>query len=151
MNKELLDFLKSQKLITIASNKGDEFWVNNAYYCVDDELNLFFVSPKDTKHSQYIAENPSVAFNIAWYDEDNLGNRKAIQGLGKCKELTDVRQMTKYLRIHHKKYPIWKNRITYLNMKNKIIESRPYLIEPSYIKYWDDELFGSDGTKEFRF
>ena len=36
-------------------------------------------------------------------------------------------------------------------IREKLIESRPYLIKPTYIKFWNDELYGDEGTEEFHF
>jgi len=41
--------------------------------------------------------------------------------------------------------------INFKNIKEKIIDARPYLIKPSYIKFWNDELFGEEGIVEFEF
>lgn len=52
---------------------------------------------------------------------------------------------------HHRFFPNWKSVITHENMVNDVIKSRPYVITPSYIKYWDDKLFGEEGTREYEF
>lgn len=148
--KHLVDFLKSKKLLVISTvdGKGNP-WTCNVYFSVDKDLNLFFVSPTDTKHSQHIANHPKISFSIPWFDEKNLGNRKAVQGIGTCKKVTNASQILRLLKNHYKYYPLWKTVITYKAMREKLIESRPYVIAPTYMKYWDDELFGEEGVREF--
>ena len=121
------------------------------YFSADRDLNLFFVSPPDTNHSKHIKENSYVAFSIPWFDENDLGNRKAIQGIGVCTRITNAGDIARLLKNHYKYYPLWKNVITHKAMRDKVISSRPYIIKPTYMKYWDDELFGEEGTKEFIF
>lgn len=152
VKKELIEFIKNQKLLVLSTvdEKGNP-WVCNVYYSADNDLNLFFVSPTDTKHSQHIAENPQVAFSIPWYDEKNLANRKAIQGTGICKRITSANEIIRLLKNHYKYYPLWKSVITYKAMREKLIESRPYIIRPNYMKFWNDELYGDEGVEEFSF
>lgn len=147
--KHLLKFIRSQKVLTIASVGEGKPWISNVYFSVDDDFNFFFVSPDKTMHSKQILQYPDVAFTIVWHNEDNLTDRKAIQATGKCTKIQEPKTIIKFLKNHHKSYPIWKNRITLINMRDKIIESRPYVIKPSFIKLWDDELLGENGTKEF--
>ena len=151
-NKELIEFLKSQKLLVLSTvDKDGEPWVSNVYYSVDGEFNLFFVSPADTKHIEHLEHNPKVAFSIAWFDPDNLVDRKGIQGQGTCERIIEPKEMMSLLKNHAKYFPLWRDLITYENIKNRIIQSKPYLIKPSYIKFWNDELYGKEGTKEFTF
>ncbi|MDB5160817.1 MAG: hypothetical protein JWO96_197 [Candidatus Saccharibacteria bacterium] len=48
-------------LATAADNKP---WVCEVHFSYDDELNLYFRSTSDRRHSQEIAQNPNVAGNI---------------------------------------------------------------------------------------
>lgn len=68
---QLLEFLKSQKLMVIASANSDDVWVANLYVGIDDQGKIFFISPTDTKHSKMILKNPEVAFSFAWFDEND--------------------------------------------------------------------------------
>lgn len=150
--KELIKFIKSQKLLILATvDKKGKPWTSNVYYSADKNLDLFFVSPPDTNHSRHVADNPQISFSIAWYDEKDLANRKAIQGVGVCKRVKSANEVMRLLRNHYKYYPLWKSVITYKSMREKLIESRPYAIKPKYMKFWNDELYGDEGTEEFRF
>ena len=152
MDKNLIDFLKNQKLLAIATiDHENKPWIANVYYSVDGDLNLFFVSPQDTNHSKHIQNNSRVAFTISWYNKDNLSDRKAVQGRGVCRLLENPKEIVRFLTNHYKYFPSWKDEITYENMLQKIIESRPYIIKPTYMKFWNDELFGEEGTREFNF
>ena len=151
-DEELLKFLKSQKLLVLSTaSKGGEPWVSNVYYSVDSNLNLFFVSPSDTRHIEHLEHNPKVAFSVVWFNPNNLVDRKGIQGQGTCERIEEPEEIISLLKNHAKYFPLWKDRITYENIKNKTIQSRPFLIRPSYIKFWNDELYGEEGTREFTF
>lgn len=147
---KLLEFLKSQKLLVIATHDKTP-WVCSVYYSINNNFEIFYVSPPHTNHSKHIEKNPEVAFSISWYNENDLTDRKAVQGKGKCELLTDENKIKELLENHHKYYSLWKEIITYENMKNNTIQSKPYLIKPTYMKFWNDELYGPEGTKEFKF
>jgi len=94
MDKNLIDFLKKQKLVAIATiDHENKPWIANVYYSVDEDLNLFFVSPQDTNHSKHIQKNSEVAFTISWYNKDNLSDRKAVQGRGVCRLLENPKDL----------------------------------------------------------
>lgn len=152
MDSKLIDFINGQKLLAIATVSSANLpWIANVYFSADKDLNFYFVSADDTRHSKNILDNHEVAFSSAWFDESNLGNRKSIQRSGTCKKITSVVDISKALRIHLGKYPSWSQVINLDNILNKVIESRVYKITPNYIKFWNDELYGAENTKEFRF
>ena len=140
--------MKNQKVLTIATHDKDP-WICNVYFSVDNHFNFFFISPPNTKHSFDIAKNPKVAFTTAWYDPKNLGDRKAIQGIGECTLITTSATVIKFLKNHYKYYPLWKEVITHKKMRDNVIQSRPYVIKPTYIKFWNDEIYGEEGVREW--
>jgi len=152
-NKQtLLKFLQDQRLITLASvDEQNKPWVSNAYYSVDKNMNFFFVSPLDTAHSRNLKANSDIAFSIAWFDENDLSNRVAIQGTGICELVTKPSEVVSLLKNHYKYFPSWKDSVNYENIAKKLIESRPYVIRSKYIKFWNDELYGEEGVEEFTF
>lgn len=147
---KLLDFLKSQKLMAIAS-RGDDLWITNIFYGVDDNFKIYFVSNSERKHSKQIKENPEVAFSVAWYNPKDHKDRKGIQGQGTCRVATSDEEITKGIQIHNELYPEFAERIVVAWIKSKLNNSHVYIIDPKYIKYWDDNLYGTDGTEEFNF
>lgn len=150
IDKELIDFAKTQKVLSISTiDENSKPWISNVYFSCDQECNLFFVGPTFTNRSQHIENNEEIAFTTVWYDQNDLTNRKAIQGKGICQRITEPSLIIKFLKNHAKYYPLWKDVITHENMVNKIIRSKPYIIKPTYLKFWNDELYGEEGTKEF--
>jgi uncharacterized protein YhbP (UPF0306 family) len=149
METAVLKFIQSQKLMVIASHNAQEAWVANIYIGVDDKGTIYFVSPEDTKHSQMILGNPKVAFSIAWFDPTNHANRKAIQGLGICHLAKDEKEIATGVQLHNKNFPEFKNRITIDWIHNNEYNSRIWTLTPTFIKYWDDEIYGDKQSKEF--
>ena len=147
-DKELLEFLKSQRLLVIASQDG-ELWVSNVYYVIDEELKFYFISNEETKHSKQIMKNSEIAFSVTWFNEKNLKDRKAIQGKGICRIAVNEGEIKKGVELYNEYYPESTESITVDWVKSDENKSHVWIIEPSYIKYWDDSLYGRERTKEF--
>lgn len=144
-------FLANQKVLTIATAKDNQPWTSNVYFAYDDELNFYWVSSLDRRHSIEIKENEKVAFNTVWHNPDDLGDRKAIQGTGTAKLVTNWVDVAKMLIHMSKRYPDWGDALDSKAMRAKIGSSRLYIIKPDFIKYWDDELYGEDEKIEVSF
>mgnify|MGYP001558859971 FL=1 len=133
----------------IASCDEKDVWVANVYFGVDEKATIYFVSSKDTKHSQMILKNPKVAFSIAWFDTSNHKNRKAVQGLGVCRPAESEEEIINGVKLHNQNFPEFKEKITVEWIHNNAWGSKIWVLKPSYMKYWDDEIYGDDESEEF--
>ncbi|PJA14476.1 hypothetical protein CO112_00280 [Candidatus Dojkabacteria bacterium CG_4_9_14_3_um_filter_150_Dojkabacteria_WS6_41_13] len=151
MDKTLLEFLRGQKVISVATTNSDgTSWIFNAFYSVTKKGELFFISDPKARHSNNIADNPKVSFSVYWIDEKDMWNRKAIQGEGECHIVSNPIAIGALVVNHFKFFPTWKKWMTKKDMVQKLLETRSYLITPTFMKFWNDELYGEDGTKEFK-
>ena len=64
IEKIIRDYLPQIVHMSLATTKGNKPWVCEVHFAYDDDLNLYFRSLTSRRHSQEIAENPSVAGNI---------------------------------------------------------------------------------------
>ncbi|MDO8571780.1 MAG: pyridoxamine 5'-phosphate oxidase family protein [bacterium] len=151
MPLEPLLFIKGQKLVVIATADTTGPWVANVYYGVDDRGVLYFISGDGAKHSQMIVKDSRVAFSIAWFDANNHKDRKAIQGLGICRPAKDAEEIATGVRLHNENFPEFKERITVDWVHTNEWGSKVWVLTPTYMKYWNDELYGEDESKEFTF
>jgi uncharacterized protein YhbP (UPF0306 family) len=146
---ELKEFLQSQRILSISKvDDGGTPYATPLFVGLSDDLKLYFVSPKDAEHSQHLLQNSTVAFSMAWHLQGDFSNRKGVQGKGTC-QLAESEEIEIGVSLHNKNYPQFAERITpdYIREGNSAI----WVIEPKWIKYWDDELYGNGGTKEFNF
>lgn len=148
LKQQILKFISKRYLLSIATvDEENNPWVCNVYFSQDEDLNIYFISPNDTNHSKHIKNNSKVAFTVNWYDENSLDNRKAIQAIGICKQI-GIKDLKHAIKCMIMKYPDWKDFLTFEKVTKDLIKSKVYKITPSYIKYWDDELFGEEGVRE---
>jgi len=148
--QKLLEFMKSQRIMAIAS-KGDDVWITNVFYGVDDDFKIYFISDEDTKHGGQIKKDPNVAFSVAWFNENDHEDRKGIQGQGACRIAETDEEIAKGVKIHNTLYPKFAKEIDVEMIKSDLNKSHVYILEPTYIKYWDDELYGEEEDEEFHF
>lgn len=67
------NIIESNLYLTISvSNRKGLSWIANLYYAFDNDYNFYWYSPKNSKHSELIKENPRVA--IAIFDSTAIGD-----------------------------------------------------------------------------
>ena len=101
-NKEkLLDYLKSQHLMCLAT-RGENVSACTVYYVVDDNFNLYFVSPYDVEHSKNIESSDQVACSIADSRQNNADNKIGVQIKGRAGILNGIEAIKTALKIWNK-------------------------------------------------
>lgn len=118
--------------------------------CESPQKLYFIGSPKTTYGEQLLAD-PALAFATAWCNERDHKDRKGVQGVGTAELTTDEQEIETGVRLHNQNYPEFADRITVDWIHSNEKGSGVWVITPSYIKFWNDELYGLDGTRDFRF
>jgi len=147
--EKAFEFIKSQKLMVVATHDEHGPWVANVYIGAEDDGTIYFISREGAKHSQTILQDPKVAFSICWFDPSNHKNRKAIQGLGLCRMTENEGEVKTGVALHNRNFPEFKDRITVEWVHTNEWGSRVWVLKPTYMKHWNDELYGEDESKEF--
>ena len=68
MNKhfnEVRPYLELAELMGISSTSSNKPYSATVFFCFDEELNIYFLSTSQRRHSKEIVENPNVALTIA--------------------------------------------------------------------------------------
>lgn len=144
-----LQFLKNQKLLTLAAHNAQEVWTANVYFAVADDATIYFISAEDTKHSQLILKNSAVAFSVAWFDPNNHQNRKAVQGTGICRPTHNPIEIATGIKLLYENFPDMRDMLTVKWIATNAWGSKIWVLKPNYLKYWDDEIYGDDESAEF--
>ena len=147
---ELSKFLQTQKVIQIAP-KSDEPWIANVFMVSENPETIYFIGSQNTRYGKLLSENGTLAFATAWHDESDHVDRKGIQGTGKATFTKSEEDIAKGVDLHNKSYPDFAKRITVDWLNTNESGSGVWVIKPNFIKFWNDELYGQDGSKEFTF
>lgn len=84
VREKTLQYLKGQSLMVLATATPDGSpYASTMLYVVDDDLNFYFITRKDTKKSGQLAENPKAALSIGCASPMN------VQAEGAVEEVTD--------------------------------------------------------------
>lgn len=75
LEKLIKEVLDRGYLMSLATMDDGGVWVSDVIYVYDDNLNIYWISSPDTRHSQAILKNPRVAgtITVSGPGEDNLG------------------------------------------------------------------------------
>ena len=88
LRKLITDYLQEARLMQVATAKDNKPWVCTVLFAYDENLNLYWISKPDTRHSQEIMTNEKVAGTIV--SPSALGeNVRGLQFEGIAKQATD--------------------------------------------------------------
>ena len=143
--KDISSFLHTHGIMTLATIENGKPWTCTVYYGVDKELNLYIVTNPKTRHGKNFKLNPNVAFAIFDSSTKVTDSKKGVQGQGVCELVSSLGEIAKGLALWHGANPGIEGRIT-LEVVKKIADAKVFKIKPSYIKFFDKDLYGK---KEF--
>lgn len=147
LNKSISSILKSNLLCSMATIKQDgknsQSWINTAYFCFNPKMDLYFLSPPHTMHSQNVTANKSIA--VAIYDSHQVeGGKQGLQIFGECERAQTTTLIDGYVQ-YAKRYPDLKGVIKGPeDFAKNIIESKLFIIRPNQVKIFDEPTFGNE-------
>lgn len=126
--------------MSLATQSVNGPWVCTVYYGIDKDMNLYIVTDPNSIHGKNIAKNPKVAFNIFDSRQKIINNKVGLQGGGKCQKVTGVVNVLKGLVYWQKANPGAEKLITLETIK-KFTDTRIFKITPSYLKFFNKDLY----------
>ena len=138
-------YLQEAQLMQIATAKNNQPWVCSVYFAFDDNLNLYWISKKETRHSLEIGTNEKVAGTIVL---PHIPGQKVrglqFQGTGR-KAIGDT--MQKAMDTYATRMGMKEER------KQKILTGEdahaPYTIKPSLFVLFDEMNFPDNPRQEY--
>ena len=144
--RELItNYLHEARLMQIATAKDNQPWVCNVYFAFDNELNLYWISTPQRRHSQEIEVNGKVAGTIVL--PHTPGDKvRGIQFEGVGKSATGD-TMQKAMDTYASRMGMPEAR------KQKILEGKdahiPYIIKPTLYVLFDEVNFPENPRQEY--
>ncbi|KKQ34358.1 MAG: hypothetical protein US51_C0042G0010 [Microgenomates group bacterium GW2011_GWA2_37_6] len=121
------------------------------YYGVDEDFNFYIVTSPLSEHGVNFSKNPNVACVVVDTNQKmfKTKHRSGVQIKGKTMQASD-KNLKKALDIwsHANKEMSEK---FFKNISQNIWKDRVFVIKPKEIKWFNEELYGEDGTKTFKF
>jgi nitroimidazol reductase NimA-like FMN-containing flavoprotein (pyridoxamine 5'-phosphate oxidase superfamily) len=148
--QQLLEYLRSKKLMTVATY-SDDVWAASVYYTVDDDFSIYFLSAPESKHVQDLHKNGSVACTIADSRQEAVDKKMGVQLKGIAVEVTGMDRLMPIMDMWHAVNPGLESILSIDTIRGKVIDSIVYKIAPQYIKFFNEELYGPEGCEVFKF
>jgi len=103
VEKTIREYVAQVVHLSLGTSRDNKPWVCEVHFAYDDDLNLYFVSSKQRRHSLDIADNPSVAGDIVTQHHKHQKVR-GVYFEGKAAALEDVDE-------HHPGYTAYIERL----------------------------------------
>lgn len=123
-----------------ASTTGEFPWIFTAYYAIDKDLNLYFLTGPSTIHGKQLEGNPNVAVAIADSPQSPAGKKAGLQMSGVCIQLTEESDIRAALSLWCDKLQVKSPDYSYEGMQSHKISGRMYKIVPKKIKFFNEAL-----------
>ena len=133
----ILKILKNTHLMSLATKDDGGLWVSDVVFIFDDDLNIYWMSDPDVRHSKAILNNNKVAGTITFSTkskESNLG----IQFSGIANKVEGSRYDLAIKHLEKRGYPKPKETDDVLQGDSW------YILKPSKIDLIDEENYGYD-------
>ena len=137
--------LKKARMMQVATVKNNQPWNCTVYFAADDDLNLYWISKPDTRHSKEIEGNSKVAAAIP-VKFDNL----TVRGLsieGKATEVKNLNEIKQKVKLYSDKFnrgEDWYKDFISGNNPHKL-----YRIKPTKFVLFDRVNFPDNDRQEF--
>lgn len=100
MRQLILDYLGEAKMMQLATVHDGKPWVCNVWFVSDKNMNTYWISSSNRRHSKEIATNPYVAASICIPREPSEGKKGALQIEGLAREVTKPSEVAKALKLY---------------------------------------------------
>ena len=146
--KQLItDYLKEARLMQVATSQDNQPWACTVYFAFDEDLNLYWISKTDRRHSKEIRNNEKVAGTIV-FPHTPGDDVQGIQFQGIAKELTDKKEAIIGMKYYAERYGVKPERV------NTILDGSDghtcYKIMPDLYVLFDEVNFPDDPRQEYK-
>jgi len=143
LKRALLKHLGSAKLLQVATAADDRPWICTVYFVHDDELNLYWLSWPERRHSQEISKNYRVAVAVAIkHDAPVIG----IQAEGRAEMVNDEATIKKVMHIYVDKHNVGKDFVKKYEAGTN--HHQLYKFTPQKYVLFDEQNFSGDQARQ---
>ncbi len=146
--KRLLEYLKNRDLMILATNGPT---ASTLYYGIDKDFNLFIVTSPSSEHAVNFLKNPNVACVITDTNQKmfETKHKSGVQLKGKIEQVSEENLKIALAVWSHSNEEIADK--FFKNINSGKWKDRVFIIKPSEIKWFNEELYGEEGTEAFNF
>ncbi len=143
--KSVLAILRKNDLCSIATIGLDsESYINAAFYCFSDAIDIYFLSDPDTHHCHNMARTSSTAISIFNSHQVWGSTLKGLQLFGNC-SLAEGKDEKNAVERYKERFPAYRAFLGMLSpLELQEFKSRFFVFHPITIKIFDESEFGEE-------
>lgn len=144
LNQVVSDILSANTLMSVATIKDGQAYINTAYFCFNEDLDIFFLSHPQSQHSLNIGANETVAISVYDSHQEWDQPKKGLQLFATCAPAQGL-TILEGGKLYMQRFSGLKKWITHIDdlMKN-VIESKLYIAKVHALKVFDEDALGPD-------
>lgn len=145
--KDLIkQYLHEGRMMQLATVAGDQPWICTVYYMCDQDLNLYWLSFPERRHSQEVVKHPKVAaaIPIKFDTQPVIG----LQLEGSVQLVQDAETVKRVMEGYTAKYNAGKD--FYRNFIDGSNKHQLYKLTPQLFVLFDEKHFPQNGRQEWR-
>ncbi len=140
------EYLEKAILLQVATSANDQPWVCTVHFTFDVELNLYWMSLPERRHSLEIKSNPKIA-GVIVHPHKITDVSRGIQLQGMAHEIVDTEELETTFPYYGKRFNCMGSLPRLINGKNK---HRLYRLKPSLYVLFDEVNFLNNPRQEYR-
>lgn len=145
VEKLIRDYLHKGQVMQLTTSRNDQPWVCSVYFVADEDLNLYWLSWPERRHSQEIKDNPRSAIAIAIKtDRPVIG----IQAEGEVARLDEFKTLQKVLPLYIEKYSEGQKFLE--NYEKGLNKHEVYKFVPEKFVLFDEVNFPDQGSRDWQ-
>ena len=146
--QKLLEYLKSRDLMILATNGPT---ASTLHYGVDEEFNFYIVTSTTSEHGMSFSRNLNVACVITDTNQKMFETKykSGVQVKGRIEQVSSI-QLKQALDIWSHNNQEMSDKF-FKNMSEGKWSDKVFVIKPKEIKWFNEELYGDEGTETFNF
>ena len=135
------------RMMQIATSASNQPWICTVYYAVDKDLNIYWMSKPDRRHSKEIAKNSKVAATIVYDQQPPRDDHRGVSVEGNAEELEGAKAL-KPIVLYGKQLGSSKDWINAVKMM--VDPHKIYKLTPNKFVLFDDVNFPNNSRQEWR-
>ena len=129
---------------------SSKVWICTLYYAIDNKFNIYFISEPATRHCKDISLNKNIACAITETNQKVIDKKHGVQLSGLASIVKGGAELKSAIKAWNKSNPGMEKWINFKTISTNKIRGKFYKIKPNFIKFFNEELYGSEGFKNFK-
>lgn len=100
LEKQILEYLAEAKIMQLATSQNGRPWICNVWFAFDNDMNIYWLSAKNRRHSKELKDNPYTAISICWPRSPEESDKGALQIEGCTEELKNSLDISRAMKLY---------------------------------------------------